>query len=41
MFKMMIVGLLPWGSSGHHKSKTPVNNHQQEIGRRKKCGAEP
>jgi hypothetical protein len=24
---MMIVGPLPWGSCGHHKSKNPVNNH--------------
>jgi hypothetical protein len=27
LFKMTIVGLLSWGSSGHHKSKNPVNNH--------------
>ncbi len=27
LFKMTIVGPLPWGSGGHHKSKNPVNNH--------------
>jgi hypothetical protein len=27
---MTIVGPLPWGSSGHDRSKNPVNNH--EIG---------
>ena len=27
LFKMTIVGPLPWGSSGHHKSKNRVNNH--------------
>jgi len=29
-FKMTIVGLLPWGSSGHDKSKDPVNNHKKD-----------
>jgi hypothetical protein len=27
VFKMTIVGPLPWGSGGHGKSKNPVNNH--------------
>jgi len=27
LFKMTIVGPLPWGSSGHDKSKNPVNSH--------------
>jgi hypothetical protein len=27
LFKMTIVGPLPWSSSGHHKSKNPANNH--------------
>ena len=27
LFKIMIVGPLPWGSGGHDKSKNPVNNH--------------
>jgi hypothetical protein len=30
---MMIVGPLPWGSSGHHRSKNPVNNHCMPNGR--------
>jgi len=30
-FKMTIVGSLPWGSSGHHKSKNPVNNHDMPM----------
>ena len=28
---MTIVGPLPWGSGGHHKSKNPVNNHKKGI----------
>ena len=31
LFKMTIVGPLPWGSSGHHKSKNPVNNHDPTM----------
>ncbi len=27
LFKMTIVGPLPWGSGGHRKSKNPVNDH--------------
>ncbi len=26
LFKVTIVGPLPWGSGGHHKSRNPVNN---------------
>ncbi len=40
LFKMTIVGPLPWGSRGRHKSKNPVNNHRQAIiavGRRVLC----
>ena len=29
LFKMMIVGPLPWGSGGHNKSQNPVNNHRE------------
>jgi hypothetical protein len=29
LFKMTIIGLLPWGSGGHDKSKNPVNNHEK------------
>jgi hypothetical protein len=27
VFRMIIVGSLPWGCGGHHKSKNPVNIH--------------
>ena len=31
LFKITIVGPLPWGSGGHRKSKNPVNNHLCDI----------
>lgn len=27
LFKVTILGSLPWGSGGHRKGKNPVNNH--------------
>jgi len=30
-FKMTIVGPLPSGSSGHDKSKNPVNGHDEAL----------